>query len=138
MNNSTKNQPIELALADLSLQEQPNIRDTARRYELVESTLRRRWNGQTVSRHDAVSEYKKRLTDAQEEALINQINRLTDRGILSTSRIVRNLAEEMIGTSIGKNWTSNFIKRYQDRITSLYLRNMDHQRIQLEYEPIFK
>ena len=74
MNNSTKNQPIELALADLSLQEQPNIRDTARRYELVESTLRRRWNGQTVSRHDAVSKYKKRLTDAQEEALINQIN----------------------------------------------------------------
>ena len=40
-----KNQPIELALADLRLQERPNIRATARQYDLVESTLRRRWNG---------------------------------------------------------------------------------------------
>ena len=44
----------------------------------------------------------------------------------------------MIGTLIGKNWISNFIKRDQDRIISLYLRNMDHQRMQSEYEPIFK
>ena len=79
---------IDLALADLNAQLSPNIRATARKFNLVESTLRRRWKGQSMSRKDACSEYKQRLTNVQEEALIGQINRLTDRGILPTSKIV--------------------------------------------------
>ena len=129
---------IDLALADLNAQLQPNIRATARKYGLVESTLRRRWNGQTMSRQDASSEYRQRLTNAQEEALIYQISLLTDRGIPPTARIVRNLAEEVIGGPIGKNWTGAFVKRHKDRLKSLYLRNIDSQRIQSEYTPIFK
>ena len=36
---------IDKALDDLNRQLVPNIRATARKYQLVESTLRRRWNG---------------------------------------------------------------------------------------------
>ena len=129
---------IDSALADLNAQLHPNIRATARKYGLVESTLRRRWKGQTMSRQDAVSEYIQRFTNSQEEALIGQINRLTDRGIPPTSRIVRNLAEEVLNGPVGKNWTGGFVRRHKKRLTSLYLRNIDKLRVQSEYAPIFK
>ena len=138
MNNSTLNARIELAIADLNQQDQPNLRGTAKRFSLVESTLRRRWKGQTVSQKAAASKYKQRLTLAQEEALIQQINRLVDRGLPPTARIVRTLAEEVIGGPVGKNWTGAFVRRYKDRLKSLYLRNMDSQCIKSEYPPLFK
>lgn len=138
MNKSTHNARMELALADLDQQDKPNLRGTAKRYDLVESTLRRRWKGQSMSIQAASSEYKQRLTSAQEEALIQQINRLTDRGMPPTSRIVRNLAEEVIGGPVGRNWTGGFTKRHKDRLKSLYLRNIDSQRIKSEYAPLFK
>ena len=135
---STNMASIDSALADLNAQLHPNIRATARKYGLVESTLRRRWKGQTMSRQDAASEYIQRLTNSQEEALIGQINRLTDRGIPPTSRIVRNLAEEVLNGPVGKNWTGGFVRRHKERLTSLYLRNIDKVRVQSEYAPIFK
>ena len=51
---------------------------------------------------------------------------------------MHNLAEEMIGESVGKNWIGDFVRRHKDRVTSLYLRNINSQRIQSEYAPIFK
>ena len=42
MNSSTHNQSIDEALADLRLQERPNVLATAKKYHLVESTLWRR------------------------------------------------------------------------------------------------
>ena len=47
--------------------------------------------------------YHQRLTNAQESVLIRQINFLTNRGLPPTSRIARNMAEEMIGERVGKN-----------------------------------
>ena len=85
MKNPTHNQSIDKALADLRLQEHPNIRATARRHFLVKSTLRRRWQEKTVSHQEASSEYRQRLTNAQENQLVLQINRLTDRGIPPTA-----------------------------------------------------
>ena len=49
----------------------PNLRDTAKRYGLVENTFRRRRKGQTVSIQAVISEHKQRLFFAQEEALIH-------------------------------------------------------------------
>ena len=135
---SSHNARIELAIADLNRQEKPNIMGTAMEYQLVESTLRRRFKGQTTSREVANSQYRQNLTLAQEEILIGQINRLTDRGLPPTSRIVRNLAEEMINRPVGKNWTGQFVQRYKNRLRSLYLRNIDKDRMNAEYAPMFK
>jgi len=86
----------------------------------------------------ANSECRQRLTIQQEEVLIGHINKLTDRGIPPTSRIVRNLAEEIVGSSVGKNWTGEFVKRHKKRLKSLYLRNIDNLRTKAEYAPMFK
>lgn len=51
--------------------------------------------------------------------------------------IVRNLAEEMIGRRVGKNWTGSFVKRYETRLKSLYLRSIDKDRVKAEYTPVF-
>jgi hypothetical protein len=91
-----------------------------------------------MSRKASASEYKQRLTDVQEETLIGQINYLTNRGLPPTSSIIRSLAEEMIQDSVGKNWTRDFVKRHKERLTSLYLRNIDSQRVKAEYLPIFE
>ena len=129
MKNSNHNQSIDIALADLRLQEHPNINATVIKYKLVESTLRRRWQGKTVSFQEASSEWRQRLTNAQEDQLVLQINRLTDRGIPPTAQIVRNLTKEIIGGLISKNWIGDFVKRYKDYVMSLYLRNINSRRL---------
>ena len=108
MDKSTHNARIELAIADLKRELQPNVRQVARKYELVESTLRRRWKGKSVSIQASSSTFKQRLTNAQEEALIAQINSLTARGMPPISQMVRNFTEEIIKDSVGKNWTGDF------------------------------
>ena len=128
---------MELVLADLELQEKLNIRGTAAKHGLVESTLQRRWKGETVSMAASL-EYKQRLSGPQEEALTHLINSLTDRGLPPTSMTIQNLAEELLRRLVGKNWTGDFIKRYKDWLKSLYLRNIDIQRHKAEYTPSFK
>ena len=129
---------MELALADLNRQDKPNFLGTAKKYGLVGSTLRRRYQGKTMSRVAANSEYRQNLTFAQEEVLIGQINRLTDRGLPPTNQMVRNFAEEILNRPIGKNWAGDFVKRYKGRLTSLYLHTIDKDRINAEYAPMFK
>jgi hypothetical protein len=55
-----------------------------------------------------------------------------------TSAIVKNLAEEIRGCAVGKNWVSQFVKRHQDVLKSLYLRNIDNLRVGAEYAPMIK
>ena len=129
---------LEAALENLTIQDVTNIRGTARNFGVVESTLRRRFKGQTVSRQEADSMYRQSLTDAQEETLIRQINILTDRGIPPRPTMVKNFAEEVIKDSVGKNWTTDFVRRHKDQLKSLYLKNLDKNRLQSEYLPIFK
>ena len=138
MANSSHDARIELAIAHLKAQDVPKYRATAREFDLVESTLRRRYKGQITSKRDAISKHHQNLSLAAEESLITQINRLTDRGIPPTSRMVRNFAEEIIGRPVGKNWTGDFVKRYSTRLKSQYLRNIDKNRMNAEYAPQFE
>ena len=54
-----------------------------------------------------------------------------------TSQIVRNLAEEIRGAKVGKNWVGQFVKRYEGRLHSAYLKNIDNLRVAAEYAPMF-
>ncbi len=117
---------IALAIAEIGDQNAPNYAKYARKYKLDRSTLSRRHRGKTTSRKEATSEHRQILTIAQEQLLIAHINRLTDRNLPPTAQIVHNIAEEMVGRRIGKNWTSQFVCRHQGEIKSLYLRNIDN------------
>ena len=52
--------------------------------------------------------------------------------------MVKNFAEEMIGRSVGMNWVSDFCRRHQSELKSLYLRNIEHLRVKGEYGPTYK
>jgi hypothetical protein len=49
-----------------------------------------------------------------------------------TSQIVYNLIEEICRKPINKNWVGGFIRRYQDRIHSIYLRTIDNKRVKAD------
>ena len=94
---------MKKALAEIESSEAPDYAAIARKYSLTRSTLSRRARGKTTSRAEFQSQVHQCLTNAQERVLINQINRLTERGIPLTSQIVKNFIEEMIRHTIGKN-----------------------------------
>ena len=138
MASTTNNTALELALADLRSQDPPNYRVTALKYHVDRSTLRRRFLGLQTSTAVASSIYLQRLSASQEKTLIEQINHLTDRGIPPTSQMVKNMAEAMIGDSVGKNWTGEFVRRHKTELKSTYLSNIDKQRTKAEYAPSFE
>ena len=49
------------------------------------------------------------------------MNHLTNRGLPPANSIVKNLAEEIIGGSVGKNWSNQFVKHHKQRLISGYL-----------------
>jgi Tc5 transposase DNA-binding domain len=136
--DSTKNGRIEAALDQLKSQKILNYAAAARDHDVHRTTLARRYCGKTVSRAEANSTYRQRLNDVQEDTLLRYIDSLTDRHIPPTSQIIRNLAEEILKGPVGKNWTSNFIRRHSDRIDSRYLRLIDRVRVSAESIPLFK
>jgi hypothetical protein len=129
---------MKKALAEIESSSKPNYTEIAQKHSLVLSTLLRRVQGKTTSRAEYQSQVRQCLTNAQERVLINQINRLTERGIPPTSQMVRNFAEEMIGRAVGKNWVGEFCRRHQSELKSLYLRNIDNLRVKGEYGPVYK
>ena len=55
-----------------------------------------------------------------------------------TTTIVKNLAEEIRGCAVGKNWTASFVARHKHELKSLYLRSIDNKRIKGEYPPAYE
>jgi hypothetical protein len=127
-NNMDHEARIQAAITDLQSQERVNYSATAKRYNLERTTLAKRFQGKTVSNQEATSYARRQLTDTQEKTLIQYINKLSNRGIPPTPQIVKNLAVEIAGIKLGKNWVSRFCKRHQKDLKSVYLRTIDHKR----------
>ncbi|PMD28556.1 hypothetical protein NA56DRAFT_667061 [Hyaloscypha hepaticicola] len=72
---------IEKAINELNTQLLSNYRQVSEKYSLTRITLMRRFLGLCTSRQETTSLHYKLLTDTQEEALINQINKFTIRGM---------------------------------------------------------
>jgi Tc5 transposase DNA-binding domain len=136
--DSAKNAQIDAAMAQLDSQKTLNYAAAARAFGIHPTTLARRYKGKTVSRAEANSTFRQRLNNTQEDTLLRHIDTLTDRHIPPTSQIIRNLAEEILKGPVGKNWTSNFIKRHSERICSVYLRPLDRARASAESVAVFE
>src|SRR5450432_2808112 len=135
MDNSTYEARLGLALEDIRKQTIPNFSSTARRFQVNRITLVRRFKGTQQNRRIASSETKQCLSLAQEETLIRFINNLTDRSLPPTSQIVYNAAEELIKRPVHKSWVSDFVKRYKDRLSVVYLRTIDNKRVKVDFIP---
>ena len=94
---------IPEVVADLDTQEVPNIKATAEKYGITRKTLENRWKGKSVSIEEAVSIHRQCLTNSQEQALVELINKLTERRMPLTTVIVKNLIEEIKGYTVRKN-----------------------------------
>ena len=119
------NEAIEQAIDDLNSQEAPNIRETARKYNVIHSTLLRRFKGQTVSYDEAQSRTAILLTTAQESVLIEHINKLSARGLHLIPQLLENLVVEITHRSVKERWVERFYKRHSTELKSIYLRSID-------------
>ena len=133
-----KSHRIDNAIAAIRRGEFSDYASAAREYKCDHGALSRQIRGLTKSKKDANSFWHQCLTIEQEEVLIHRINTLTDRGMPPTSHIVRNLAEEIRGGLVGKNWVGQFVKRYSIRLKSLYLHNINNLYTGAEYAPMFQ
>jgi len=137
--SKTHEMQMQLALEACCKVDNPNFTAIARDFPPVNhQTLKWWFYGQQNSQAEAISQSHKNLTNMEEEELIKHINMLTDCGLPPTSAMVQNIAEEMIGWAVGKNWTGQFVKRYKDRLQSVYLRNIDNMWTQSEYAPMIQ
>ena len=124
----TNNDAILKAIDDLNSQEIPNVNATAKKYNLVQSTLQRRFNKQTVSYSEARSRTAILLSAAQESVLIEYINKLSARGLHLTPQLLENLVVEIIRRPVGERWVERFYKRHSTELKSIYLRSIDQAR----------
>ena len=126
------NTRIAEAITDLESQDRPNIAATARKYRVARETLSKRFRGVQGTNEDVNSYVRQQLSNTQEEALITYINKLNDRGFPPTPQILKNIAESIAHTTLGRNWTARFCKRHHTRLASVYLRTIDHKRKQAD------
>ena len=122
------NARIEAAITDLHSQVKPNIAATAKKYDIARKTLSDRFHGKSTTIEEINSYVRQQLTQAQEEALITYVNKLNDRGFPPTPQILKNIAESIGQTHLGRNWVARFCKRHYTRLASVYLRTIDHKR----------
>lgn len=101
----------------------------ADRYKVARSTLYDRHRGLHLSHQEGAA---RALSMIQEDVLIDRINAFANRGTLLTPGHVQALAEAVHGEKLGENWTSRFLARYRDRITSTFYTYRELGRMQAD------
>jgi hypothetical protein len=86
----------------LKAQKQPNIAAASTQFKILRTTLSARFHGQRVSHKEATANTRLKLSSAQKKTLITFINKLSKRGLSPTSRIIRNLARELLKSKISE------------------------------------
>ena len=127
-----------LALDDLIKQKVPNLLATSKKYAVNRTTLTRQFNGTQMSRADFLSQSIQCLSRDQEKVVLGFINKLTDRNCMPTSQIVKNVAEEVAGQPVGKNWVGRFVRRYQDQLHAGFLRTIDSVHVKSDNIDLYK
>ncbi|KAF4547059.1 Hypothetical protein D9617_62g044160 [Elsinoe fawcettii] len=122
---------MDQAIAELRAAEFPNVAATAAKFNLVRSTLWRRWKGITTERPHVIED-SRFLNDQQEQQLLLHIRQLCDRCLPPTPAIVAEIAAQLGGRAPGHNWCSRFIERHKDELDSHYLNYLDLERHQAD------
>ena len=113
MGRADKSAQVTKAVLAIRSGEFKDYSNAAKKFHCSHTAVMRRIKGLTKTRQEAHSFYHQCLTNDEEEILISRINKLTDRGLPPTSQIIRNLAEEICKSPVGKNWVGQFCKRHK-------------------------
>ena len=76
------------------------------------------------------------LTNDQEAVVVGFVNDFTDRYILPTAQIVSNVAFEVSGKRVNKNWVAQFTRRHKDELCAGYMNTIDSVRVQADNIPV--
>ena len=124
---------ILLAIQAVKEGKAKSVRDAVALYDVAETTLRERYYG-IPSRQDSIPNSRK-LTSQEELAIVRYILELDSRGFSPRPQDVREMADLLLSerdaSPVGKNWTTNFIKR-RTELKSKFSRKYDYQRAQCE------
>jgi len=121
---------LNLALQAIQSSQAPGIRATAALYNIPRTTLQDQLHGRAMLRNAQVNNRK--LTPTEEQALLDRIISLDERGLSPTLPLVRRMADLLLSqrepsSSVGTNWVTRFVQRH-DKLMSKYLRKYDYQR----------
>ena len=103
MASASKIAAVAKAVDDFKSGEFGDYSAAAKKHGIDRTTVSKHIRGVTPHQGESYTHYRQALTNAQKEVLIGHINSLTNRGMPPTTYIVKNLAEEIRGASIGKN-----------------------------------
>ena len=113
----------------------PNIRAAARAYNVPRSTLTNRLRGQLTRQQSQI--VNRKLLPTEEEALLQWVLSMGDRGFPPRISAVRNMADILLSARtgspadtlpiIGENWVRKFVNRHK-QLQSKYTRKYDYQR----------
>src|SRR5579862_5045013 len=106
-----------------------SVHYTAKTYDVVETTLRRRRAG-IPSRCDCIPNMKK-LTELEEKVIIQHSFELDSRGFSSQLGVIRDMANRLLavcaGRQVGIRWPSNFVNRSPE-LKTRFNHKYDYQR----------
>jgi hypothetical protein len=127
---------IHLAILALNANQIHTERRAAATFEISRATLHHRRAGRPA-RRDCQPNSKK-LTQLEEEVIVNYIINLDTRGFAPTYAAVRNMADKLQaargGGQVGQKWPANFVRR-TDSLKTRFNRAYDRQRALCE-DPI--
>ena len=106
-----------------------SISSISKRFKVPSSTLHDRLTN-THSSHD--QRLRRNLSSVQEDVLVDKILAYAKRGTLLTPRHITELAQSLCGHQIGKNWTTKFIQRHSNKLSSRFYRVQDAARIKAD------
>jgi len=121
---------IALAIQAIELKQFKSVRAAAKAYAVPRKTLDRRQRG-VQSRRDSTP-HNQNLTLSEESVIVSYVLDLDSRGFSPRICVVGEMANLLLRERqqphVGKNWTTNFIKR-RPEIKSIFNRKHDYQRM---------
>jgi hypothetical protein len=125
----------DVILAVNALRKNPHLKLTrvARIYNVPRTILRSRYSGK-LSRRD-ISANSRKLTNLEEDVIVRYILDLDSRSFPPRRSSVEDMANRLLAERnagrVGKNWTTNFVRR-QPELRTRFNRKIDYQRVQCE------
>ena len=133
MESQSKESRMILAVQAFKRNSRQSLRTLAGVYNVNRTTLNNRIKG-LGARIDQPAN-SRNLTLTEEEVIVREILHLDSRGFPPRLRHVEDMANQLRvarnARHVGKNWTSNFIKR-QPELRTRFTRGYDYQRAQCE------
>lgn len=119
---------IQAALAEAHSETSLNLSAIAKKYNIVPSTLNRRFHRTTSSRADVTSNFHRHMSDVEEASLVDYMKRTALFGLYLTPRMLRTIVEGRVGHEISDKWAWKFVKRHEDELKGIYLSGLDKAR----------